>query len=377
MTKAMARIEKKRLDFFPFDIDFFDDEKIVSIFFEFGSKGELVAVKLLCEVYRNGYFLEWKETIRIKLVQKMSGVSVGLLDHIVRRLVKWGFFDKTLFDTAMVLTSVSIQSRYFASYSRQLRPDLPYLLITDVKTPVCAAKTGVIAAKTVTEDLSLPFDDEPLDDAVIAAKTGVIDVKTAKTGVIAAKTQIIAAEMPTKETKQDNSMSSLRSDSSTDEPLTQEENCHDLLDFDAFVMFFNAQMAGTSIPCIKKLTPRRKDVLRARCREYGKEDLATVIRKAAASSFLNGGGGRFKATFDWIFGPINFPKVLEGNYDNTLNQTSNGYGTNSISGYRTYSKPTKQQRIREDLAEAAEHFKELIKPAEGVHNSVPGEVWRP
>ena len=71
----MARIEKTRLDFFPFDIDFFDDEKIVSIFSEFGSKGELVTVKLLCEVYRNGYFLEWKETVRIKLVQKMAGVS--------------------------------------------------------------------------------------------------------------------------------------------------------------------------------------------------------------------------------------------------------------------------------------------------------------
>lgn len=41
----MARPNKTGLDYFPLDIDFFDDEKIVAISGEFGIKGEIVAIK--------------------------------------------------------------------------------------------------------------------------------------------------------------------------------------------------------------------------------------------------------------------------------------------------------------------------------------------
>ena len=54
----MARPNKTGLDYFPFDIDFFDDEKIMAISGEFGIKGEITTVKLLCAIYRNGYFIE-------------------------------------------------------------------------------------------------------------------------------------------------------------------------------------------------------------------------------------------------------------------------------------------------------------------------------
>lgn len=86
-----------------------------------------------------------------------------------------------------------------------------------------------------------------------------------------------------------------------------------------FVVYFNSQMdlANAMIPRIKSLSEQRKKSLGARIREYGKPALSTVIRKAAASDFLNGKNGRdFIATFDWLMKPTNFPKVLEGNYDN-------------------------------------------------------------
>lgn len=85
------------------------------------------------------------------------------------------------------------------------------------------------------------------------------------------------------------------------------------------VVYFNSQMdlANAMIPRIKSLSEQRKKSLGARIREYGKPALSTVIRKAAASDFLNGKNGRdFIATFDWLMKPTNFPKVLEGNYDN-------------------------------------------------------------
>lgn len=108
----MARPIKQGLDYFPFDVDFFNDEKIFAIAGEFGIKGEITTVKLLCAVYRNGYYIEWTEMLKYKLLKELPGVSADLLDQIIKRLVKWDFFDKGLFDSASILTSIGIQRRY-------------------------------------------------------------------------------------------------------------------------------------------------------------------------------------------------------------------------------------------------------------------------
>lgn len=108
----MARPVKQGLDYFPFDVDFFSDEKLYAISGEFGIKGEITTIKLLCAVYRNGYYAEWNEMLKFKLIKELPGVSVDLLDQIIRRLVKWNFFDKNLFDSASILTSKGIQQRY-------------------------------------------------------------------------------------------------------------------------------------------------------------------------------------------------------------------------------------------------------------------------
>lgn len=115
----MARPTKQGLDYFPFDVDFFEDEKIEAISGEFGIKGELVVIRLLCAIYRNGYYIEWNDILKMKLLKKLSGVGVELLDLIVARLVTWGFFDKPLFNSAQVLTSKGIQSRFREATKRR------------------------------------------------------------------------------------------------------------------------------------------------------------------------------------------------------------------------------------------------------------------
>ena len=117
----MARPIKQGLDYFPFDVDFFSDEKIATISGEFGIKGEIATIKLLCAVYRNGYFIEWSDMLKFKLLKELPGVSADLLDQIVNRLVKWGFFDKDLFDSALILTSKGIQRRYLAISTKMHR----------------------------------------------------------------------------------------------------------------------------------------------------------------------------------------------------------------------------------------------------------------
>lgn len=127
----MARPTKKGLDYFPFDVDFFEDEKIAAISGEFGLKGEIVAVKLLCAIYRNGYFILWSDMLRLKILRDLPGVSPDLLDKIVNRLVRWEFFDKALFDSVGVLTSRGIQKRYLSVARRRTgTEEMPYLVVS-------------------------------------------------------------------------------------------------------------------------------------------------------------------------------------------------------------------------------------------------------
>lgn len=133
----MARPKKRGLDYFPFDVDFFDDEKIAAISGEFGLKGEMTTVKLLCAIYRNGYFVLWDEPLKYKLLRSLPGVSVELIDRIIFRLVKWGFFDEDLFSSAKVLTSRGIQRRFFTiTKRRSVEDDMPYILASTINNVV-------------------------------------------------------------------------------------------------------------------------------------------------------------------------------------------------------------------------------------------------
>lgn len=100
----------------------------------------------------------------------------------------------------------------------------------------------------------------------------------------------------------------------------------------SFILFWNTEMqnAKAAIPQIKSIQGKRRNALAARCREHGRDALVECVRKAAANDFLNGKNNRnWIASFDWLFMPSNFQKVLEGNYDKQLNTNmqSNGNGT--------------------------------------------------
>lgn len=74
-----------------------------------------------------------------------------------------------------------------------------------------------------------------------------------------------------------------------------------------------------SLPAVKKLTPKRKQSIKARLKDYSLEDFLAVFQAAQASSFLNGSSGKWVgATFDWLMNESNMIKVLEGNYADKL-----------------------------------------------------------
>ena len=70
------------------------------------------------------------------------------------------------------------------------------------------------------------------------------------------------------------------------------------------------------VTAVKPNTTRSK-TLKARIREYGVGTIMQAIEKVRASSYLKGGSkSGWTITFDWFILPNNFPKVLDGNYDN-------------------------------------------------------------
>ena len=163
----MARPYKTGLDYFPFDVDFFRDEKILSIAKEFGPKGELAVIKLLCAVYRNGYFISWDDATRNKMLMDMPCINKGLLEQIVGRLVRWGFFEQSLFSTAKVLTSIGIQKRYFSAIrGRKITKYDKYILVENgvsyKETGFLTQETGFICKKKISssEDKSQKSGDE-------------------------------------------------------------------------------------------------------------------------------------------------------------------------------------------------------------------------
>ena len=130
----MARPIKEGLDYFPLDVDVFDDPKILFIEDKFGIKGEIVAIKLLCWIYRNGYYTIWDDEHALIFAKKnFSTIGAGLCNQIVEELLKRGFFNEAVFKSFNILTSKAIQSRWvnaIASAKRkaELIPEFNLLL---------------------------------------------------------------------------------------------------------------------------------------------------------------------------------------------------------------------------------------------------------
>lgn len=115
----MARKTKPGLDYFPMDVDFFEDEKIELISSEFAHKGENIAMRLLCKIYRNGYYLPWNNDQSLLFAKRVgNGVTGALVDEVVQGLIRRSFFDKGVYDSFGILTSKGIQTRYIDAKER-------------------------------------------------------------------------------------------------------------------------------------------------------------------------------------------------------------------------------------------------------------------
>lgn len=117
----MARPNKTGLDYFPLDVDFHDDDKVALLTAEFNVMAEAIMIRLLCKIYKNGYYYAWGDDERLLFCRWAGGVFVpNQVEEVVKGCLRRSFFDKGVFEAFGILTSVGIQKRFLqASQERK------------------------------------------------------------------------------------------------------------------------------------------------------------------------------------------------------------------------------------------------------------------
>ena len=113
----MARPMKTGLDYFPFDVDFFSDRRVRRLQVSFGNDGVSVYICLLCEMYKNGYYLvcddELAEDISALLNIKLS-LTTQIMNYLFSRSLLQ-LIECKLPEPVKVITAASVQQRYQAA----------------------------------------------------------------------------------------------------------------------------------------------------------------------------------------------------------------------------------------------------------------------
>lgn len=149
----MARPNKHGLEYFPFDIDFFEDDKIELISGEFGCKGEVITIRLLCKIYKNGYYYKMTEDESLLLARRMGdNISGSLVMEVVKGLIRRSFFDEGVFNRFQILTSAGIQRRFFEACGRRsivkIVEEILLIEVPETITKVFVTETGVNDAES-------------------------------------------------------------------------------------------------------------------------------------------------------------------------------------------------------------------------------------
>lgn len=108
----MGRPRKTGIDYFPFDVDFFSDKKIKILKSRFGVDGITIYLYLLCEIYRNGYYIELDDDYMYIIAD-----DLGMTGEKVKQVMEYLFGRSLLIksilpESVTIITSHGIQCRF-------------------------------------------------------------------------------------------------------------------------------------------------------------------------------------------------------------------------------------------------------------------------
>ena len=111
-----------RMCYFPLDVRFFENDKIEFIMAKFGLRGVSIVIRLLCDIYANGYYIRWDDD-KCRIMARKLGVRNGqFVGQVVQGLLETGFFDAESYAKHGILTSKTAQEVYL-DYVRKCKLD--------------------------------------------------------------------------------------------------------------------------------------------------------------------------------------------------------------------------------------------------------------
>lgn len=93
----------------------------------------------------------------------------------------------------------------------------------------------------------------------------------------------------------------------------------------------------------------RQKLLQARINEYGFDNVLKAIDNVKNSQYLKGYVKPFRVTFDWFIKPNNFPKILDGNYNDFTAPKSNDEEFDYIKANQYTEEEIKNFKTAKDL----------------------------
>lgn len=121
----------KGIPYFPTPANFFDEEVMELLEAKFGVISSYIVMRLLCKIYKEGYYISWGKEQSLIFVRKVGGgIKEEMMDEIVEMLLEKGFFNKDIYERHGVLTSEQIQKVWLeATVRRKIDyAALPYIL---------------------------------------------------------------------------------------------------------------------------------------------------------------------------------------------------------------------------------------------------------
>jgi len=290
----MARPTKEGLDYFSFDVDFFDNKKVRKIMRAYGPQSALILTCLLCNIYhKKGYYTPVDEDLSFDIADKL-GVSEGAVKDTIAKAVQVNFFNQYQFDNYQVLTSPEILSRYKAGVTKRenvvIREEFT---VYSVSNPVNDTGNQVTdTSNTQSKVKETKANESKVKSLVVAGATpgpGKADYKKIVDEYSGKEIKEVVVAMKTFLAKRPDFVEPYRD-------------------------YWNIAVEKTSIPQVKSISDSRLKKLRTRLQEP-EFDFIEIMRKVHASTRLKAESSWF--SFDWVFeNQTNYIKILEGNYDN-------------------------------------------------------------
>ena len=108
----MARISKPGLDYFPLDVNFFQDRKVRRISNRHHAAGIAALTSLLCLIYKEkGFYVAWNQDTLFDISQEVCCEEEEMQD-IIDDCLSVGLFDTYIYKEYGILTSQAIQEQY-------------------------------------------------------------------------------------------------------------------------------------------------------------------------------------------------------------------------------------------------------------------------